>query len=143
LDGWPVAGENVKDGTYQIRSQRTGTILQVPAGTNGTSVQTARYLSRDHQKWNIAAAGEGFYKILNNANGLALQSVGADVGIAPFTGAEEQLWKLDQVTDGSYRIAAKGSHFALTAFVNARPETSIGLRSSNGDDVQHWVITVP
>ena len=28
-DGWPVAGENMKEGTYQIESDRTGTALEL------------------------------------------------------------------------------------------------------------------
>src|SRR5215472_6675590 len=28
-DGWPVAGENMKDGTYQLESMRTGTALEM------------------------------------------------------------------------------------------------------------------
>ena len=28
-DGWPVAGENVKEGTYEIESVRTGTALEL------------------------------------------------------------------------------------------------------------------
>ena len=58
-DGWPLPGENIRDGTYQIRSQRTGTILQA----SSNAVETARYLVHDDQKWNIAPAGGGLYKI--------------------------------------------------------------------------------
>ena len=28
-DGWPVAGENLKDGTHEIESVRTGTALEL------------------------------------------------------------------------------------------------------------------
>ena len=28
-DGWPVAGDNFKEGTYQIESARTGTALEL------------------------------------------------------------------------------------------------------------------
>jgi arabinan endo-1,5-alpha-L-arabinosidase len=28
-DGWPLAGSNLKDGTYQIRSKRTGTVVEI------------------------------------------------------------------------------------------------------------------
>src|SRR5215472_15052860 len=28
-DGWPIAGENMKDGTYEIESVRTGTALEM------------------------------------------------------------------------------------------------------------------
>ena len=63
-DGWPVPGENVLDGTYQIRSQQTGTVLQAPGGSaHSRLVQTARYLIRDNQKWTVTACGGGLFKI--------------------------------------------------------------------------------
>ena len=55
-DGWPVAGENVKDGTYEIESARTGTALEmavegVPVGgcaavRRGAPVRAARRAGR-------------------------------------------------------------------------------------------------
>ena len=47
-DGWPVAGENLKEGTYEIESVRTGTALElavegVPVGgPRGTGRQSGR-----------------------------------------------------------------------------------------------------
>lgn len=135
LDGWPVAGENIRAGTYQIRSQRTGTILQ--ASTN--LVETARYLARDHQQWNIAPAGGGFYKIENAASGLAL----TQMGTAAFAGTDNQLWKLDQLEDGSYRIASKAGKLALSAVFKTRTGSGIALDPFTGDDAQRWIITTP
>lgn len=135
LDGWPVAGENIRAGTYQIRSQRTGTILQ--ASTN--LVETTRYLARDHQQWNIAPAGGGFYKIENAASGLAL----TQMGTAPFAGTDNQLWKLDQLEDGSYRIASKAGKLALSAVFKTRTGSGIALDPFTGDDAQRWIITTP
>ena len=139
VDGWPVPGENLRDGTYQIRSQRTGTILQ--ASTN--QVQTARYLIHDNQKWNVASAGGGFYKITSAAGDNALAATGEVAVIAPFTGANDQLWKLDQLADGSYRIASKVNRLALTATIKIKPGNGIALQSFTGDDSQHWAITAP
>lgn len=144
LDGWPLPGENVKEGTYQIRSQYTGTVLQPSGGsTNSGAAQTARYLSREHQKWNIAPAGNGFYKIIGTANGLALQASGSTVETQPFIGAESQLWKLDQLSDGSRRISSKVGKLALTALVKEKSGNGVALQSFTGDDAQRWVITTP
>jgi arabinan endo-1,5-alpha-L-arabinosidase len=142
LDGWPQPGENLKDGTYQIRSQRTGTILQV--STNSAAPQLGRYLSREPQKWNIAPAGNGRYKILNAATGLALQSTDNGIDTASFTGTENQLWKIDQFPDGSYRLATAAVKTALAVPVKDRSENHLSLQSlENDDDTQHWVITTP
>jgi arabinan endo-1,5-alpha-L-arabinosidase len=139
LDGWPLAGENVRDGTYQIRSQRTGMILQSSTNT----VETARYLARDYQKWAIAPAGHGFYEISSVATTNALETTSGRVDVAPFIGADNQLWKLDQLADGSYRIASKTDKSALTAAYKSRPGNGVAIQSFTGDDAQRWVITGP
>jgi arabinan endo-1,5-alpha-L-arabinosidase len=138
-DGWPLPGENIRDGDYQIRSLRTGTILEDSA--NG--VQTAHYLIRDNQKWSIAPAGHGLYKIENVANGSCLQPDGEEVESTPFTGAENQLWKIDQLSSGSYRIESKTGSLALTAAAETKPGAGVALQAFNGDDAQRWVISAP
>ena len=139
LDGWPQPGENVRDGTYQIRSQRTGNILQ--CSTN--AVGTGRYLVHDNQKWIIAPADGGLYKIVSAAGENVLEAADVTLGIAPFNGAENQLWKIDQLSDGSYRIASKVNKLALTATFKIRPGNGIALQTFTGDDAQHWVIVAP
>jgi arabinan endo-1,5-alpha-L-arabinosidase len=139
LDGWPLPGENIRDGIYQLRSQRTGTILQ--AATN--RVQTARNLVHDNQKWNVAPAGDGCYKIVSAAGDNALAATGEVAEVAPFDGADNQLWKIDQLTDGSYRIASKAGKLALTATVKIKPGNGVALQPFTGDDSQRWVIAAP
>lgn len=146
-DGWPLPGENVKEGTYQIRSQRIGNVLQGRAGaTNGPIVQTTRYLIRPPQQWKISPAGGGLYQIAVSDSGEALGAATAgsgDVELAPFTGAENQLWKLDQLADGSYRIASKLNKRALAATHKINPGNGVALEPFTGDDAQRWVITAP
>ena len=144
LDGWPVAGENPQAGTYQIRSQRTGTILQTGGAiTNANQVQLGRYLSRDYQKWNITPVGGGFYKIFGATGENVLAADGDDLKAAPFTGADSQLWKIDQLADGSHRIASKSNHAALAALAGATPGNRVGLQHFTGDDAQRWAVTAP
>jgi arabinan endo-1,5-alpha-L-arabinosidase len=139
LDGWPLPGENVRDGTYQIRSQRTGMILQ--SSTN--LVQTQRYLARDYQKWTITPAGGGFHKIISASGTNCLEAAGTAVDVAPFTGADNQLWKIDQLADGSHRIASKIDKLALTAAFKSKPGNGVALQPFTGDDAQRWVIDAP
>ena len=147
-DGWPVAGDNLREGTYAIESVRRGYALELvvdfvrmaggmrgfgrntnepvkpipsqelsdvihtwPAGNIG--VRIGDYMTRPHQKWTITAApdssgyiGGPYYKIVIAGTDRALAATAdAEVITVPaFTGAPEQLWRIDQLTDGTYRI---------------------------------------
>lgn len=150
-DGWPVAGENLKEGTYEIESVRRGYGLElavdfsrmgggmrgVGQGGNQTSnavpfqqlayvkdswptgeidLRIGDYMSRPHQNWTITDApdttgylGGPYYKIVIAGTNRALAATAdANVITLPeFTGAPEQLWRIDQLTDGTYRIMPK------------------------------------
>jgi arabinan endo-1,5-alpha-L-arabinosidase len=150
-NGWPVAGEIFKEGTYEIESERRGYALELvvdfvrmantrrgfgqsndepikpvasqqladvintwPAGEIG--VRAGDYMFRPHQKWTITAVpdaggylGGPYYKIVIEGTDRALAATAdAEVITVPaFTGAPEQLWRIDQFTDGTYRIMPK------------------------------------
>jgi len=194
-DGWPVAGENLTSGTYEIESARTGTALELAvegmpvggrvnrggggrgpggrgasggapfggrgasggvtfAGGRGTSgaaggpgggrgmfggqggvippqeasqvqsnwpsgnVETrmANYLSQAQQKWAITPAanaggypGSPYFKITiaGTDRTLAATADSELVVLPAFTGAPEQLWRFDELADGSWRIMPK------------------------------------
>ncbi len=94
-------------------------------------IHLARYIATPNQQWTIAPAVNGFYKILNLANGQAL-TVTADcpricpMHLAPFTSADPQLWRIDQLPDASYRIRNKATGLTYT-----------------DDDLGNWLITTP
>jgi len=149
-NGWPVAGDIFREGTYEITSERRGYSLELavdfvrmpggmrfnrnndepvkpvppqelkdvlntwPAGN--ISARIGDYMSRPHQKWAITAVpnaggylGAPYYKIVIAGTDRALASTAeAEVITVPvFTGAAEQLWRIDQLTDGTYRIMPK------------------------------------
>ena len=150
-NGWPVAGDNLKEGTYEIASERRGYALQIavdvtrmagvargfnrnndepvkpvpsqeladvinnwPTGNIGVTI--GDYMFRPHQKWAITAVpgvggylGGPYYKITIAGTGRALAATAdAEVITVPdFTGGPEQLWMIDQLTDGTYRIMPK------------------------------------
>ena len=198
-DGWPVAGENMKEGTYEIESARTGTALElavegVPvggrrarggggfgggrrggaggfggtnavAGLDGTNavagrgarggfdggrggggglfggtggvippqdvtqvstnwpadnieVRLANYLVQAQQKWTLTAVtnaggylGSPYFKITiaGTDRALAATSDGELIAMSNFTAAPEQLWRFDQLTDGTWRIMPKAT----------------------------------
>jgi len=147
-NGWPVAGDNFREGTYEIESERRGYALELtvdfirmpgrmrgfnrdsnepvkpvpsqqladvmeswPAGN--IAVRIGDYMARPHQRWTITAVPEAggylggpYYKITIAGTDRALAATAeAEVITVPaFTGAPEQLWRIDQLTDGTYRI---------------------------------------
>ncbi|NCI50338.1 family 43 glycosylhydrolase [Sediminibacterium roseum] len=99
----PVAPQQLQD-----------VIQSWPAGN--TRLRIGDYMSRPHQKWTITDApdttgylGGPYYKIVIEGTERALAATGSGevVSVPTFTGAPEQLWRIDQLTDGSYRIMPK------------------------------------
>ncbi|MBP1615080.1 MAG: abn-ts 3 [Bacteroidetes bacterium] len=150
-NGWPVAGEAFKEGTYEIESERRGYALELAVDfvrmqhemsrfwekndkpleplknqtladvkdtwpTGNIDLRIGDYMFRPHQRWTIIAVPEAggylggpYYKIVIEETDRALAATAnAEVVTVPeFTGAPEQLWRLDQLTDGTYRIMPK------------------------------------
>jgi arabinan endo-1,5-alpha-L-arabinosidase len=206
-DGWPVAGENAKAGTYRLESARTGTALELavegvpltsrgggarggrgPGGAAPTgapaaagaaptpavsgnasptapgdaargggrgrgpggglfagtgapippqdvaqvsknwpaeniATRMANYLDQAQQKWTLSVApnaggypGAPYFKITiaGTDRALAATEEGELTTVPGFTGAPEQLWAVQQLTDGSYRIMPKAAPGAST-----------------------------
>ena len=224
-DGWPVAGENLKENTYELLSQRTGTALELAvegmpvggrpvrgprppgvgpggapagatsgaprpagagaaapqgppggggffAGTGGviadqdvaqvsknwpsgdTDVRMANFLSQAQQKWAIKAVpnvggypGSPYFKITIAGTDRALAATAqAELVVVPsFTAAPEQLWRFDQLADGSWRIMPK----AIPNSKDVLALSAIGASSATlskfdpASDKQHWLIKLP
>jgi arabinan endo-1,5-alpha-L-arabinosidase len=98
-----------------------------PAGN--VDVRLANYLSQAQQKWTVTpVAGAGgypgspYFKIMlaGTDRTLAVDENHELVALPAFTGGNEQLWQLDQLTDGTWRIMPKtasvaGESLALSA----------------------------
>jgi len=150
-DGWPIADDNFKEGTYKIESERRGYALElavdfvrmpgrmrwtnrdkerpvepVPSQqlsdvinnwpTGNIDVRIGDYMTRPHQRWTITAVPEAggylggpYYKIsiAGTDRVLAATSEAEVITLPVFTGAPEELWRIDQLTDGTYRIIPK------------------------------------
>ena len=74
------------------------------------------YMFRPHQKWTITAVPEAggylsnpYFKITIAGTERALAATeDVEVTTVPsFTGAPEQLWRIEQLTDGTFRIMPK------------------------------------
>ena len=73
-------------------------------------------MMRPHQKWTITPVlnaggypGSPYFKIqiADTDRTLAAAENNEVVTVPAFTGAPEQLWRIDQLTDGTYRIMPK------------------------------------
>ena len=151
-NGWPVAGDRFKEGTYEIESERRGYSLELavdfvrmeqerqafwridpnepvkpianqkledviatwPEGP--IPARMGDYMFRPHQRWTVTAVPEAggylggpYYKIVIAGTERALAATAAcDVTTVPtFEGKDEQLWRIEQLTDGTFRLMPK------------------------------------
>jgi arabinan endo-1,5-alpha-L-arabinosidase len=217
-DGWPVAGDNLTPGAYQIESVRAGTVLELavqgvpvggprrprggPPGAGGSGgpgaanqgagppggpgggggifggagrgpippqdvsqVSTnwpagdieprlANYLDQAQQKWTIAAVtnaggypGSSYYKICvaGTDRALAATEDAELTTVAAFTGGPEQLWRVDQLADGAWRIMPKSVPNAKEPLaLSAIGGSSATLSKFNpAGDKHRWIIKAP
>jgi|GEM_PF-1095227 len=107
LNTWPgngVANENwqidwISSGVYEIVNAATGLL----ATASGDAATIAAKSSSDTQRWNIVGTDKDFlgnylyYKVVNVGSGLALtfNATGNTTGLAAYTGATTQKWRLD------------------------------------------------
>lgn len=147
-NGWPVAGQRVKAGTYEIESERRGYSLELavdfvrmqqerqrfwqmdpnepvkaltpqqldevqgtwPQGEVG--VRCGDYMFRPHQHWTVTPVPQAggnlcgpLYEIKIAGTSRALTATAdLEVVVRDFQGEDAQLWWIEQLTDGTYRI---------------------------------------
>jgi len=203
-DGWPVAGENFREGTYEIESVRTGTALElavegVPVGgrrsrrppgaapggpgagggpgemfagqggvippqdvaqvsTNwpagNIDIRMANYMCQAQQKWTVTpVANAGGYPgspyvritIAGTDRTLAVGEDGELVALPAFTGGHEQLWRLDQLADGAWRIMPKFASTARESLVLSAVGSSFATlaKFDPAGDKQRWLFKTP
>jgi len=183
-DGWPVAGDNVKEGIYQLESVRTGTALElavqgVPVGglrgrgargggppipaqeasqvsaswpSGPIDVRMSPFMAQAQQKWAVTPVanaggypGSPYFKITiaGTERTLAATDDRELVVVPTFTGAPEQLWRIDQITDGTYRVMPKvyaNQSLALSAIGSSAPTLS---RCNPDGDRHRWMLKTP
>jgi arabinan endo-1,5-alpha-L-arabinosidase len=209
-DGWPVAGENLKEGSYEIESVRTGTALELavegmpvggrrgggrrggaapggalaagaapapgggPAGRGmfaGTGapippqdvaevsknwpagnidVRMANYLCQAQQKWAITAVanaggypGSSYFKItIAGTDRTLAASEDAELVVLPaFSGGPNQLWRIEQLPDGAWRITPKSKQPSALSAVGSSFATLAKFDPKS--DKQRWLIKTP
>ena len=171
IDGWPVAGQILQDGTYGIVSQRRGYALElsvpsvrIQSGMRGffrqqddapvvqledqklsdvesvwpqgdTPVRLGADMFRPHQSWQITAVpdaggylGGPYYKIaVAGTDRFLTATEDREVEtVRGFSGDDAQLWRIEQLTDGTFRIMPKAvpgcsEPLALVAVADGKP----------------------
>jgi arabinan endo-1,5-alpha-L-arabinosidase len=106
------------------------------------------------QKWTLAPVsgaggypGSPYFKITIAGTERALAATAdRELIVAPaFTGSPEQLWRIDQLTDGTYRLMPKAipgstDPLALSAIGSSKPTLAAFNPTS---DRQRWLIKLP
>lgn len=123
--------------------------LEEVAGTwpdGDIDVRIGDYMFRPHQKWTISAVpdaggylGAPYYKILIEGTDRALAAtVDKELTTVPhYTGTDEQLWRIEQLTDSTYRIMPKkvpGCDEPLVLVSVADSTPSLGRFDMNSDN---------
>lgn len=114
--------------------------------TGNIDVRIGDYMARPSQKWTINAVpnsggylGGTYYKIViaGTERALAATADAEIITVPAFTGAPEQLWRIDQLTDGTYRIMPKVTpnskqQLVLVSAGDSRP--TLGYFDMNSDN---------
>jgi arabinan endo-1,5-alpha-L-arabinosidase len=123
-----------------------------PAGN--VDPRLATYLCQAQQKWAVTAVpkaggypGSPYFKITVAGTDRALAAT-ADtelIVIPAFTGEPEQLWRMDQLADGTWRIMPKSVPNSKKPFALSAVGSSFATLSEFDpkSDKQHWLFKTP
>lgn len=122
----PAAGGPGAGGGGGFNRAPTGPVTPVPNQqlsqvestwpTGDIEIRLDEYMVRPEQEWTITPVanvggylGQPFFKITiaGTERALATTPDGQLTAVPAYTGAPEQLWQIDQLTDGTYRIQPK------------------------------------
>ena len=136
---------SVNDPTFAIENQQlVDVIADWPKGEIG--VRANDYMFRPHQRWTITPVedaggylGFPYYKIEIEGTHRALAATEAEelITVPAFTGADEQLWRIEQLIDGSYRIMPKsvpGHDEPLALICTGDSTVALGKYDFNSDN---------
>jgi arabinan endo-1,5-alpha-L-arabinosidase len=112
------------------------------------------YMTQAQQKWQFTPVegaggypGSPFFKITiaGTDRALAATAAGEVHTVAAFSGAPEQLWRIDQLADGSYRMMPKAmpggaAPLALSAVGSSKPTLT---RFRPDSDRERWLLKTP
>jgi arabinan endo-1,5-alpha-L-arabinosidase len=116
-------------------------------------VRLSPYMLQAQQKWRVTAVadaggypGSPYFRITIDGTDRALSATpDGELVAAAFTGAANQLWRLDQLTDGAWRVMPKtlpngGAPLALSAVGSSTP--TLATFRADGDR-ERWMFKTP
>jgi arabinan endo-1,5-alpha-L-arabinosidase len=122
--------------------------------TGAIDARMSPYMLQAQQKWTVVPVadaggypGSPYFRITIAGTDRALTATAdRELAVRPtFTGAPEQLWRIDQLTDGTYRLMPKATAgaqapLALSAVGSSMPTLTTFNPNS---DRQRWILKVP
>ena len=123
--------------------------------TGAVAVRMGPHMLQAQQKWTIAPApgaggyaGAPYFRIAVAATDRVLAATAdAELTVVPaFTGAPEQLWQIDQLADGTFRLMPKAvpGRSAESWAISAAGSSSPTLARFRGPaDRERWVLKAP
>jgi arabinan endo-1,5-alpha-L-arabinosidase len=122
--------------------------------TGNVDVRMANYMCQAQQKWTIEPVtgvdgylGSPYFKITiaGTTRTLAATEGGELVALPAFTGGPEQLWRFDQLADGSWRIMPKAIPNAKEPLVLSAVGSSFATLAKFDpmSEKQRWLIKTP
>jgi arabinan endo-1,5-alpha-L-arabinosidase len=122
--------------------------------TGDIEIRLDDYMVRPNQEWTITPVanvggylGQPFFKITiaGTDRALATSTDGQLVAVPAYTGAPEQLWQIDQLTDGTYRIQPKvmpnpNEPVVLSAIGRSTPAL---IKFNPKNDISRWNFRTP
>ena len=128
------------NGYFELRSAAsTGRTLDVSGGSsaNGANVQVYAVNSTAAQAWYVQYVSGGYYKLLNDGSGKALEASGSNVRQNAYGGAAAQLWRPELQADGTFAFSNKATGGLLTA-AGSSNGSNVGQAAANGSAHQRW-----
>jgi arabinan endo-1,5-alpha-L-arabinosidase len=123
-----------------------------PAGK--IDIRMSNYMCQAQQKWTVTPVadaggypGSPYFKITlaGTDRTLAVGEDGELVAFPAFTGGHEQLWRLDQLTDGTWRVMPKFASTANESLVLSAVGSSFATlaKFDPTSDKQRWLFKTP
>ena len=134
--------------TFTSAASAAGRVLDVAAGSwnSGANVQLYTSNGTNAQKFNVAAVGDGYYKIALALSRKALgvaggsKSAGANVELENWTGADAQLWKPVMVDNGLSFVNKGSGLFLEVAGGKDADGANVDQAAATSGYSQSWIV---
>lgn len=132
------------DGVYLLQNRQMERYMQVddddaPNYTNNGGIMEIHPLDGDnYQRWNLSFLGDGYYRITSSVSGYAVTvptghetDDNVNLILKPYTGSDNQKWRITSTKNGSLKIKAKSSESYTTNDLVMSLETALYTNGTN------------